>query len=73
MGMSQPSSINVTGDLESIDESVVHGEVEDGVQGSGTLVLRRKGNVVSKDFTHAENTSPGAKLAPEVIVHVFGS
>jgi len=39
MNASQSRSVGVTGDLECINESVVHGEVEDGVQCPGTLVL----------------------------------
>jgi len=73
MDLSKPSSVAITGELESVDDGVVHREIEDGVQSSGTLELRRKGNVVSKDFTDAENTAFGAEVAPEVIVHVFGS
>ena len=39
MGMSQPGGVGITGEFESLNESVVHGEVEDGVQCSRTLVL----------------------------------
>ena len=35
----QPRSISATGDLEGLDESIVDGVVEDGIQRSGTLVL----------------------------------
>jgi len=39
MGMSQPSGVGITWELESLDESVVYREVEDGIQCSRTLVL----------------------------------
>lgn len=73
VGLGQPCSVGVTGELESLNDGIVPGEIEDGVQGSGTLELRSKANVVSKDFANAKNATLGAEAAPEVIVHVFGS
>ena len=71
--LSQPGSVGLTGELESLDDGIIPGEIEDGVQGSGTLELRSKNNVISKNLADAENATLGAEAAPEVIVHVFGS
>lgn len=73
MGASQPSSVGVTRELECLDKWAIHWEVEDGVQGFGPLKLRRKVDIISVDFTNAENASTGTKAAPEATVHVFGS
>jgi len=61
VGLSQPGGAGVTGELESLDDGVVPWEIEDRVQCAGTLELRREGNIVSKDFTDAENATPAQK------------
>ena len=73
VGLSQSGGVGFTRELESLDDGIVPGKIEDGVQGSGTLELRSKRNVVSEDFADAENATLGAEVAPEVVVHVFGS
>lgn len=72
MNEGQPRSIGDTGDLEGLDESVVHGVIEDGIQSSGTLVLGCNAEVVPKHFSQAENASARAERTPEAAIHVFG-
>ena len=72
MNEGQPTGVSVARDLEGFNEGVVHGVIEDGVQGSRTLILRRNGEVIPENFTHAENTSTGTERTPEAAVHVFG-
>lgn len=39
MDEGQPGGIGGTGDLEGLNESIVYGVIENGVQCSGTLIL----------------------------------
>lgn len=73
MDEGQPRSVGGTRDLEGLDEGVIYGVIQNGVQCSGTLVLRRKVKIVSVHFAETENASTGAERAPEITVHVFGS